>query len=76
MSYVRFAAAMTRFGYDWEAVKVPTEDNYILTTFHILGKTGEPRKVADKGSVLCQHGAAMDGASWADYAQNFATIMG
>ena len=37
MSYVRFATAMARFGYDWVAHEVVTEDNYILTTFQVLG---------------------------------------
>ena len=55
---------MERFGYDWEAHKVHTEDRYILTTFHVLGKTGEERKEPTKGSVLIQHGDTMDGASW------------
>jgi len=49
---------MNDFGYDWEAFTVQTKDDYILSTFHILGKTGEERvSTADsKGSVLCQHG--------------------
>jgi len=29
---------MDKFGYEWEAIKVKTEDEYILTTFQILGK--------------------------------------
>ena len=40
MEYPRFADVMDKFGYDWEAVKVLTEDHYILSTFHILGKKG------------------------------------
>ena len=49
---------MDKFGYDWEAFKVHTEDHYILSTFHILGKKGEERVPAkeSKGTVLCQHG--------------------
>ena len=50
--YARFAQAMAKHGYDWEAHKVYTEDNYILTTFQILGKTGEARSSPDMGSVL------------------------
>ena len=38
--YTRFADQMSEEGYDWEAKQVTTEDGYILTTFHILGKTG------------------------------------
>ena len=39
--YARFATVMDRWGYDWEAHKVHTEDHYILTTFHILNKKGQ-----------------------------------
>ena len=53
---------MDKWGYDWEAVDVTTEDGYILTTFHILGKTGEPRPQSHKASVLVQHGAYMEGS--------------
>ena len=35
--YARFADTMALYGYDWEAHKVQTGDDYILTTFHILG---------------------------------------
>ena len=62
--YPRFAEAMARFGYDWEAHKVATTDDYILTTFHVLGRTGEPRMESDKGSVLIQHGSFGDAAVW------------
>ena len=55
---------MKQYGYDWEAFKVTTDDNYILTTFHILGKTGKDRPIPLKIPVLCQHGAMIDGASW------------
>ena len=59
---------MDKFGYDWEAFKVHTDDHYILSTFHILGKTGEKRVPANesKGTVLCQHGDSEDGTSWMD----------
>ena len=43
-SYPRFESIMTSQGYDWEPIKVTTDDGYILTTFHILGKTGEAVK--------------------------------
>ena len=39
-TYPRFAAVMDNWGYDWDAIKVHTDDHYILTTFHILGKSG------------------------------------
>ena len=40
VEYPRMAEVMTKFGYDWEAIKVHTDDHYILSTFHVLGKTG------------------------------------
>ncbi len=43
-SYPRFEAVMDKWGYDWEAHKVTTEDDYILTTFHVTGKTGKAKK--------------------------------
>ena len=55
---------MTEVGYDWEAIKVTTEDDYILTTFHILGRTGEARNTTSAGSVLIQHGDQEDSTSW------------
>ena len=61
--YPRFDAAMKKYGYDWKAYNVTTEDGYKLTTFRILGKTGKP--AADKkASILMQHGASLDAASW------------
>lgn len=63
-TYPRFADVMTKSGYDWEPVLVTTEDDYILTTFHILGKTGEARATTSAGSVLVQHGDQEDGTSW------------
>ena len=52
--------------YDWEVFKVTTEDCYILSTFHILGKSGEDRVAPSdsKGTVLCQHGDLEDGTDW------------
>lgn len=58
---------MKTWGYDWEAVKVTTEDDYILNTFHILGKTGQPRPESLKASVLVQHGASVDAHSFIEY---------
>ena len=51
--YPRFADVMNEYGYDWEAFKVHTDDHYILTTFHILGKRGEERSDESQGTVLC-----------------------
>jgi pimeloyl-ACP methyl ester carboxylesterase len=55
---------MDKWGYEWEAYKVRTEDQYILSTFHILGKKGQVREGPSKGSVLCQHGDFGDGTWW------------
>ena len=38
MEYQLFAAVMDKHRYTWEAVKVPTEDGFTLTTFHVTGK--------------------------------------
>lgn len=54
--YPRFADVMSKMGYDWEPLTVTTADDYILTTFHILGKTGQPRPDTSAGTVLIQHG--------------------
>ena len=66
VDYPRFGDIMTQYGYDWEAYTVTTDDDYILSTFHILGKTGEERTTASdsKGSVLVQHGDGLDAAAW------------
>ena len=61
--YPRFQAEMDKHGYDWEAKTVTTEDDYILTTFHVLGKSGVERTGASQGSVLIQHGDFEDGTS-------------
>jgi hypothetical protein len=55
---------MDKHGYDWEAFLVTTDDDYILTTFHILGKSGEKKTKKSKATVLMQHGAQIDAAAW------------
>ena len=65
--YPRFESAMSWFGYDWESKQVTTDDDYILTTFHILGKTGQPRPDSHKASVLLMHGAYIDGPVFFNY---------
>ena len=64
--YKRFADLMSQFGYTWEAVKVTTDDGFILTTFHVTGNQDGPYK-PDKPPVLIQHGDASDGAAWLSY---------
>jgi len=62
--YPRFQDIMDKFGYEWEAKTVRTDDDYILTTFHVLGKTGSARQAAgSRGSVMIQHGDFEDGTS-------------
>jgi lysosomal acid lipase/cholesteryl ester hydrolase len=54
---------MGYYNYTWEAVKVHTEDGFILTTFHITGNsTGKFN--ATMPPVLLQHGDSSDGAYW------------
>ncbi len=55
---------MSEYGYDWEAKQVTTKDNYILTTFYILGHTGKARPATSNASILVQHGAHMDGVDF------------
>ena len=61
--YARFVEAMSWYNYDWEAVKVTTEDGHILTTFHITGD-GNEKFVPTKPPVMIMHGDFMDGADW------------
>ena len=65
-TYDRFSTVMDKWGYTWEPVEVHTDDDYILTTFHITGKVNEsPIDPKDTlGSVLIQHGHTQDAASW------------
>ena len=44
---------MNQWGYAWEAHEVVTEDNYILTTFHVLSSYAEPKTSESKNTVLC-----------------------
>ena len=52
VEYPRMAEVMEKYGFDWEAHKVHTEDHYILTTFHVLGSTGKERPAENLGTVL------------------------
>ena len=61
--YPRFEDVMSKYGYDWEAIKVTTDDDYILSTFHVLGKTGNSWDGPSKGTVLIQHGDFEDGTA-------------
>ena len=63
--YSRFGALMDKFGFDWEPVKVGTDDGFILTTFHITGNK-DGKFTPTMPPVLIMHGAAGDGATWID----------
>ena len=64
-NYSVFAGLMSKWGYEWEAIKVPTEDGFILTTFHVTGKTGETvKKDDDLMPVVFMHGLSADATTW------------
>ena len=63
--YSRFGALMDKYGFDWEPVKVGTDDGFILTTFHITGNK-DGKFTPTMPPVLIMHGAAGDGATWID----------
>jgi len=63
--YKRFADLMKKYGFDWEPVKVTTDDGYILTTFHVTGNKDGPF-TPTLPPVFIMHGAAGDGATWID----------
>ena len=63
--YARFGDLMIKYGFNWEPVKVTTEDGFILTTFHLTGNKEGPFKPT-MPPVIIMHGAAGDGATWID----------
>ena len=63
-NYGRFREVMDYYGYQWEDVKVTTEDGYILTMFHITGKVGSGSLTVDKPPILISHGMMCDATSW------------
>ena len=52
-------------GYEWEPIIVTTEDDYVLTMFHIWNP--ETRDAENQGPILLQHGLGMDGVSWIEW---------
>ena len=52
-------------GYEWEPIIVTTEDDYVLTMFHIWNP--ETRDAENKGPILLQHGLGMDAVSWFEW---------
>ena len=63
--YERFKEVMEWYNYDWEPVKVTTEDGFILTAFHITGNGKELFKPT-MPPVLIMHGDFGDGTDWFD----------
>ena len=55
---------MEKYGYTWEAMKVQTEDDYILTLFHLTGKVDSGLFTPSQPPLLINHGDCMDAASW------------
>ena len=53
------------YDYQWEPVKVTTEDGFILTAFHITGN-GKETFTPTKPPVLIMHGDFGDGTDWFD----------
>ena len=66
MSYTRFKDVMNTWypSYTWEAISVTTDDNYILTMFHVWN---DEKRDSTKGPVLFQHDLAMDGTNWLEW---------
>ena len=67
MSYPRIEAVMAGYypTYRWEPITVTTEDDYILTMFHIWNP--DTRDSLNKAPVLFQHGGGMDGITWIEF---------
>ena len=56
---------MDFWGYSFDAHEFRTEDGFILTTFHITGKTGEQIKTdPTRAPVLVMHGQGCDAETW------------
>ena len=60
--YGRFEDVMSKLGYTWDAHKVQTEDDYILTLFHVTGKTDTGLFTPTEPPVLMNHGIYSDAA--------------
>ena len=64
IKYSEFALLMGTAGYSWEAFTMTTEDNYILTTFHITGKIGHDiQQDPSLNPVLLMPGQGTDSTS-------------
>jgi len=55
---------MAENGYTWEAIKVHTEDGFILTTFRVTGSVEAGLFTPTRPPVLIMHGDDSDGPNW------------
>lgn len=63
--YEEFSENMQHWGYEWEPFKVETEDGFVLTTFHITGKTeGLIKKDPSLMPVMFMSGYGGDATDW------------
>ena len=64
--YPRFASVMNEHyaDYNWEGLKVETEDGYILTLFRITGSVQNGPFVIDKPPIVIANGLSNDALLW------------
>lgn len=65
LDYVLFREQMLYWGYNWEPIKVKTDDGFNLTTFHILGRIGhhyEPDP--NLNPIVMMNGLECDATTW------------
>ena len=57
---------MKYWGYTWEAHELTTDDGFILTTFHMTGKSDQSVFARDESlnPIVLMNGLACDAASW------------
>ena len=56
---------MAYWGYSWEAFELPTDDGFILTTFHITGKKHHTVLPDESlNPIVLMHGQACDATAW------------
>ena len=69
MSYSEFAEVMaTKYPtYQWEAIKTKTDDEHILTLFHVWNEE-KRNELGPKGPVYFQHGRGGNGTGFLDWA--------
>ena len=65
--YPDYAKFMRYWGYKWEAFKITTDDDYVLTTFRVTERNGEPvQPDPSLNPVMLMHGFGCDATSWID----------